>query len=94
FGEKQNTCPYKTISVGPDVTSACVHEEAPYFAVGTVNNHVKVFNVITGEVWQHVKMYENFLRIKSTAASFVTFPSYDFGLAVVAGNSVVMYSLN
>ncbi|EKE41945.1 WD domain, G-beta repeat-containing protein [Entamoeba nuttalli P19] len=93
ISENQSCKAYKTIDI-PEITSACVHEEAPYFAIGTTNNYVQLYNVITGTKYQELKSYENIFRFKSYPVNSVCFPDYDFSLAVTTNTNIIIYSLN
>lgn len=83
---------YRTISV-PESTCACVHEEAPYFAVGTQSSYAQIYNIGTGKLWQHLKSGDSFLRWKSVPVTCTVFPLYEFALAVSSSNSIVVYTL-
>ncbi|EDR23065.1 hypothetical protein, conserved [Entamoeba dispar SAW760] len=93
ISENQNSKPYKIINI-PEITCACVHEEAPYFAIGTSNKYVQLYNVITGTKYQDLKLYENIFRFKSYPVNSVCFPDYDFSLGVTTNTNIIIYSLN
>ncbi|KAL7718169.1 WD domain containing protein [Entamoeba marina] len=73
--KKQSTALF-TVNI-PGITAATVHEEAPYFAVGTTNDYVKVFSATNGKCSHEIK----------------AFPCYEFSLAVTTNNGIIVYNL-
>ncbi|KAL7713207.1 WD domain containing protein [Entamoeba marina] len=89
--KKQSTALF-TVNI-PGITAATVHEEAPYFAVGTTNDYVKVFSATNGKCSHEIKGYENFLHLKTIPVSHLAFPCYEFSLAVTTNNGIIVYNL-
>ena len=84
---------YKTISI-PDIISTCVHQEAPYFIVGTQSNYIQIFDVVDSICKHHLKSHGNFFRMKSNLANGVFFTYYDYGLVVASGSLISLFTLD
>ena len=57
FGENNTTQAFKSFTLS-DYTCCCVHEELPYYCIGTQNNNCSIYNILSGSCIHQLKSHE------------------------------------